>query len=57
VEQVSPGGKQAAKSLNRLLSLKDQAHHGLFDVGGGDLKSALRHANGMIEFAEKTLRR
>jgi hypothetical protein len=57
VEQVSPGGKQAAKSLNRLLSLKDQAHYGLFDVGGGDLKSALRHANGMIEFAEKTMRR
>lgn len=57
VEQVSPGGKQAAKSLNRLLSLKDQAHYGLFDVGGGDLKSALRQANGLIEFAEKTLRR
>jgi hypothetical protein len=57
VEQVSPGGKRAAKSLNRLLSLKDQAHYGLFDVGGRDLKSALRHANGMIEFAEKTLRR
>jgi hypothetical protein len=50
-------GKQAAKSLNRLLSLKDQAHYGLFDVGGGDLKSALRQANGLIEFAEKTLRR
>jgi hypothetical protein len=57
VERVSPGGKQAAKSLNRLLSLKDQAHYGLFDVGGGDLKSALRQANGLIEFAEETLRR
>jgi hypothetical protein len=26
-------------------------------VSPGDLKSALRHANGMIEFAEKTMRR
>jgi len=54
---VSPGGKQAAGSLSRLLNLKDQAHYGLFDVGGADLRSALRQANGLIEFAETTLRR
>jgi hypothetical protein len=57
VERVTPGGKQAARSLNRLLSLKDQAHYGLFDVGGADLKSALRQASGLIKFAEATLRR
>jgi hypothetical protein len=57
VEQVTPDGPKAAKSLNRLLSLKDQAHYGLFDVGGQDLKSALRHAKELAAFAEKTLRR
>jgi hypothetical protein len=56
VEQVSPGGKQAAKSLNRLLSLKDEAHYGLFDVGGADLRAALRQASGLVEFAERVLR-
>jgi hypothetical protein len=57
VEQVTPGGTQAARSLNRLLSLKDEAHYGLFDVGGNDLKSVLRQANELVTFAEETLRR
>lgn len=57
VEKVEPGGKQAAKALNRLLNLKDEAHYGLFDIGGQDLKSALRQANDLIGFAERTLRR
>jgi hypothetical protein len=57
VEQVTPGGKRAAQSLNRLLSLKDEAQYGLFDVGGQDLKSALRQASELVQFAEETLRR
>jgi hypothetical protein len=57
VEHVTPGGGRAAKSLNRLLSLKDEAQYGLFDVGGQDLKSALRQANELVAFAEETLRR
>jgi type IV secretory pathway TrbL component len=57
VEDVTPGGKQAAKALNRLLSLKDEAHYGLFDVSGQDLKSALRQASDLVEFAEEVLRR
>ncbi len=57
VAQVMPGGTQAARSLNRLLSLKDKAHYGLFDVAGADLKSALRQANDLVMFAEETLRR
>ncbi|HTC60268.1 MAG TPA: hypothetical protein VK691_09140 [Solirubrobacteraceae bacterium] len=57
VEQVTPGGKNAAKSLGRLLSLKDEAHYGLFDVGGQQLKSALRQASDLVEFAEATVRR
>lgn len=57
VERVEPGGEQAARSLNRLLSLKDEAHYGLFDVSGQDLKTALRQANGIIGFAETVVRR
>lgn len=57
VEQVVPGGRSAATALSRLLSLKDEAHYGLFDVSGKDLKSALRQAAVLVQFAEETLRR
>jgi hypothetical protein len=57
VEQVTPGGKRAANSLRRLLSLKDEAHYGLFDIGGQQLRSALRQAGDLVEFAEGVLRR
>jgi hypothetical protein len=57
VERVTPGGKKAANSLRRLLSLKDEAQYGLFDIGGQQLKAALRQASGLVEFAEGTLRR
>lgn len=57
VEQIKPGGKAAANSLRRLLNLKDEAHYGLFDVSGQDLKTALRQAEDMVTFAEKVLAR
>jgi|HubBroStandDraft_3_1064219.scaffolds.fasta_scaffold09313_3 hypothetical protein len=57
VEQVTPGGKKAANSLRRLLSLKDEAQYGLFDVGGQQLKAALRQASDLVDFAEGILRR
>ena len=57
VERVTPGGKKAANSLRRLLSLKDEAQYGLFDIGGQQLKAALRQASDLVEFAEGTLRR
>jgi hypothetical protein len=57
LEQVTPGGEAAAKSLERLLNLKDEAHYGLFDVGGNDLKTALRQAGKLAEFAAEVLRR
>jgi hypothetical protein len=57
VEQITPGGKTAANSLRRLLNLKDEAHYGLFDVSGQDLKTALRQAENMVKFAEKALNR
>ncbi|HEY4809693.1 MAG TPA: hypothetical protein VIH71_01425 [Solirubrobacteraceae bacterium] len=43
--------------MNRLLSLKDEAHYGLFDISGQDLKSALRQANDLVEFAEHIVQR
>lgn len=57
LDKVQPGGKKAATSLRRLLGLKDEAHYGFFDVGGQQLKSALRQAKDLVEFAEGILRR
>ncbi|HWG07558.1 MAG TPA: hypothetical protein VN672_00980 [Solirubrobacteraceae bacterium] len=57
VETITPKGKQAARSLGRLLNLKDQAHYGLFDVGGQALKTALRQAHDLVGFAETILQR
>jgi len=57
VEQIEPGGARAANALRRLLSLKDEAHYGLFDVAGTDLQAALRQANALVDFAEQTVQR
>lgn len=57
IEQVEPGGMDAAKALNRLLDVKDEAQYGLYDVAGQNLKSALRQARSLLRFAEQTTRR
>jgi len=57
VEQVEPGGPKAAKALRRLLSLKDEARYGFFDVGGQNLQAAIRQANTLVEFAGAAVRR
>jgi hypothetical protein len=57
LEQVEPGGKDAANSLRRLLALKDEAHYGLLDVGGQDLQAALRQARALVNFASAILQR
>jgi hypothetical protein len=57
LEQITPGGKTAANSLRRLVDLKDEAHYGLYDVGGGDLKAALRQADDLVAFADGLLDR
>lgn len=57
IEQVEPGGTQAANALRRLLSLKDEAHYGFFDVGGQDLKASIRQAERLVDFAEAAIRR
>jgi hypothetical protein len=57
VGKIEPGGKKAATSLRRLLGLKDEAQYGFFDVGGQQLKSALRQADDLVGFANGILRR
>jgi hypothetical protein len=57
VGQVAPGGDRAANALRRLLSLKDEAHYGFFDIGGKDLQGALRQAQTLVDFAVEVIQR
>lgn len=57
VAQIEPAGREAAQTLQRILELKDEAHYGFVDVGGQHLRSVLRQANVLVEFAEDVLRR
>ena len=54
---VSPNGDTAAKHLDRLLDLKDSAHYGVVHLPGTELRSAMRQARALVEFAESRLRR
>ncbi len=51
------GGEDAARRLHQLLSLKDEAHYGFFDVNSAELRGALRRARALVTFAEGVLRR
>jgi hypothetical protein len=57
VGQIEPGGKRASSALRRILNLKDEAHYGLFDVGGQDLRAAVRQAQTLVAFADAVRRR
>lgn len=57
VSQILPGGPEAANSLRRLIGLKDTAHYGLIHVSGTELKTAIRRAESLVDFAADTLRR
>lgn len=57
LEQITPGGKTAARTLRRLINLKDEAHYGFFDVGGKDVRAAIRQAKELVGFAETVLTR
>jgi hypothetical protein len=56
VRQVEPGGANAAKNLDRLLDLKDSAHYGVINVSGANLKTCLRTAGTLVEFADTVVR-
>ena len=51
------GGEDAAKQLHQLLSLKDEAHYGFFDVSATELRKALRRSRAVLAFAKDVLRR
>jgi hypothetical protein len=50
--EVKPG-----QALRWLLRLKDSAHHGMSDLSGQDVQSALRLLRRLIGFAEDVLAR
>lgn len=56
LEDIEPGGPAAATTLRRLLGLKDAAEYGLANVGGTDLRSALRRAAELVRFADDVVR-
>jgi hypothetical protein len=57
VRQVVPGGPDAAKRLQRLLSLKDESQYGFGGLGVQKHESAIRQARALVEFATRTLGR
>lgn len=50
------GGVEASVHLDRLLAVKDAAHYGVIDVNLSELRSALRHARALLEFAHVVMR-
>jgi hypothetical protein len=57
LEQIEPGGKNAANAMRRLINLKDQAHYGFFSMSSQDLRSAFTQAQRLIRFARDVLAR
>jgi hypothetical protein len=57
LRDVTPGGPDAARQLQRLLDIKDASQYGFGDVGGQRLLAAQRQARALVAFAEATLRR
>jgi hypothetical protein len=51
--QIVPGGKAMARDLDRLLSIKDDAHFGMLHIGAQRAKAALRQARSLVEAAAK----
>jgi hypothetical protein len=56
LDQVRPGGPQAASALRRLLALKE-AQYGLADVAGKDMCTAIRQAAALIDKGAKAIER
>jgi len=56
LREVSPGGPDAARLLQRLLDLKDSSHYGVITLSGEALKTALRGARALVDFSASALR-
>ena len=57
LETITPGGKDAANALRRLINLKDEAHYGFYSVGRQDLHRSMSQAQKLIKFAGAVLSR
>jgi hypothetical protein len=57
IRQIAPGGGDVASILDRLLDMKDGAQYGVIHVSGTDLKTAMRSAKALVDFATKVVRR
>jgi hypothetical protein len=57
VSQVQPGGDDAAKALERLLALKNDAEYGLAAVSRAKREVAVRQARKLVEFAAAVVSR
>lgn len=57
LEQVDPGGKNAADAMRRLIALKDEAHYGFSSVSKQSLRSSFTQAEKLITFARAVLAR
>jgi hypothetical protein len=55
--QVSPGGKDAATQLGRLLGVKAESQYGFKSLSADKRTAALRRARRLIDFAEEVLAR
>lgn len=55
--QISPGGTEAAKQLERLLSLKDESQYGFTDLTGQKLLQVVRRAKALVTHAEGVMQR
>jgi hypothetical protein len=53
LRQVVPDGAAMAKTLDRLLSIKDDAHYGLLHIGSQRANAALRQARTLVEAASE----
>lgn len=57
VEQVEPGGREAARRLGRLLGLKNDANYGFHALSGAHARTALASAREVVAFAERIVQR
>jgi hypothetical protein len=57
LQRITPGGEEAAKSLERLVGLKDKAHYSFLNVSGQDRAAAIRRASKLVDFAREVLQR
>jgi hypothetical protein len=57
LEQIEPDGKGAARALRDLLNLEDKAQYGFLPVNQQELKTVMRKARQLVEFADAAVRR